>query len=156
MKKLAIVASLLVLSTSSFAATSGTLVLRGSVQRVLSISVSAESIAQTLDLSTNKTDLKVATVNEKSNSKNGYKVSISSANLGKLKRADGPEVFSYTMKYGTQAVNLGSAQEDLVISSTAGTVNVNKDVSVSYTGIAQDLMVEGTYEDTVTFTIAAN
>lgn len=155
MKKFAIVASLLALSTSSFAATSGTLLLRGSVQRVLSISVTADSIAQTLDLSTNKTDLKVATVNEKSNSKSGYKVSISSANLGKLKRTDGAEVFSYTMKYGTQAVNLGSAQ-DLVISSTAGTANVNKDVSVSYTGIAQDLMVEGTYEDTVTFTIAAN
>jgi len=153
MKKFAIVASLLTLSTTSFAATSGTLLLRGSVQRVLSISVTADSVAQTLDLSNTKIDLKVATVNEKSNSKAGYKVSISSANLGKLKRTDGDEVFSYTMKYGNQDVNLGSAQD---ISNAAGIVNVNKDVSVSYTGIAQDLMVEGTYEDTVTFTIAAN
>jgi hypothetical protein len=155
MKKLLMATALLTLTTSTFAATSGTLLLRGSVPRILSITVTGETIAQTLDLTTNKTDLKVATVNEKSNSKTGYKITVASANLGKLKRTDGSEVFTYTMKYGNQAVNLGSSQ-DLVISNVAGTVNVNKDVSVSYTGVAQDSMVEGTYEDTVTLSIAAN
>ena len=104
--------------------------------------------------SASQTDLKVATVNEQSNSKTGYKVTVTSANLSKLKRTDGPEVFAYTMKYNGSAVALTSAAGTTVTSASTN-ANVNKDVSITYAGIAPELMVEGTYNDVVTFTIAA-
>lgn len=155
MKKILVMAALSVLSTSAFSATSGTLLLRGTVPLNLSLAVTAEAGASTLDLTATTSDLKVATINEKSNSKTGYKITVSSVNAGKLKRTDGTEVFSYTLKYGGSSVALASAT-DVVVSNTAGVANTNKDVTISYSGAAADTMVEGAYEDTLSFTIAAN
>lgn len=155
MKKIALITTLLTLTSASFAATSGNLILRGTVPLNLSILVTPEAVAQTLDLTTTQSDLKVASINEKSNSKTGYKITVSSLNAGKLKRTDGSETLTYTLKYGGSAVALASAT-DVVVSSSAGLANTNKDVTISYTGAATDTMVQGTYEDTVSFTIAAN
>lgn len=156
MKKMLLASAILTLTSTSFAATTGTLLLQGVVAQKISLAVTAESVASTLDLGTSQTDLKVAVVNEKSNSKTGYKVTISSANLSKLKRTDGADVLAYTMKYNGSAVALTSVAGTTISNAAASSVNVNKDVSVSYTGVAPELMVEGTYADTVTFTIAAN
>lgn len=157
MKKLLIATSLLALSTTAFSAVTGTLLLQGTVAKKVSIVVTPETVASALDLEVTQTDLKVATVNEKSNSNTGYKVTLLSANLGKLKRASGSEVFSYSLKYGTTAVNLSAAAGAIVTTSTASSaVNVNKDISISYTGIAAETMVEGTYADTLTINIASN
>lgn len=156
MKKLLAGATILLMTTSSFAATTGTLLLQGLVAQKISVFVTSQAIASTLDLSTSQTDLVVATMNEKSNSKSGYKMTISSVNLSKLKRTDGLEVLSYTMKYNGSAVALSSAAGSTITNSSASSVNINRNVSISYTGISAELMVEGTYADTVTFTIAAN
>jgi hypothetical protein len=157
MKKLLLtMASLTLVSTTSMAATTGTLLLQGIVPQKMSIVVTADTVASALDLSTSQTNLVVASVNEKSNSKTGYKVTITSANLSALKRTDGPEVFSYTMKYNGAAVALTSIAGTTLTNSTAASVNVNKSVSISYTGVDNESMVEGTYSDTVTFSIAAN
>jgi hypothetical protein len=67
------------------------LILRGNVPQILSIQVNAEAQATELDLSTSQNDLKVATVQEKSNSSTGYQVSISSANSGALLHESGVE-----------------------------------------------------------------
>lgn len=155
MKRLLLATSFLLLTSASFAATSGNLTLRGTVALVHSLTLTAESGAVLLDLSQNAVDLKVATINEKSNSSSGYKISVSSTNAGKLVRAGGTESVTYTMKYGGSAVSLATAT-DVVISSTAGLANANKDVTISFTGAAADTMVQGAYEDTVSFTIAAN
>ena len=40
--------------------------------------------------------------------------------------------------------------------STAGSVDANKDVDISYTGTPLANLIEGNYTDTVTFTISAN
>ena len=144
----------LLMSTSVFSATTGTLLLQGIVPQKISLIVTPIASASGLDLSASQTDLKVATVNEQSNSKTGYKVTVTSANLSKLKRTDGPEVFAYTMKYNGSAVALTSAAGTTVTSASTN-ANVNKDVSITYAGIAPELMVEGTYNDVVTFTIAA-
>lgn len=156
MKKLVLVSALLALSTTTFAATSGSLLLQGTVAKKMSLTVSPEAVASTLDLAVSQTDLAVASVNEKSNSKTGYKVTITSANLSQLKRTDGADVFSYTMKYNGSSVSLVDAAGTTISESSASSVNVNKGVSISYTGVAPELMVEGTYDDTVTFSIAAN
>jgi hypothetical protein len=148
--------AILSMTAYSFAATTGTLLLQGLVAQKISVFVTSQAIASTLDLSTSQTDLVVASVNEQSNSKSGYKMTITSANLSKLKRNDGAEVLSYTMKYNGAAVALTSAAGSTVSNSSASSVNVNRNVSISYTGISAELLLEGTYADTVTFTIAAN
>lgn len=157
MKKLLIATSLLTLTTTSFAATSGTLLLQGIVAKKVSIVVTPQAVASALVLETSQTDLKVATAVEQSNSSTGYKVTVSSANLGKLKRTDGSEVFSYTLKYGGASVGLSTAAGSVVTnSSSASVVNVSKDLAISYTGVAAETMVEGTYADTLTVNIASN
>lgn len=157
MKKMMLtISTALVTSTSAFSATTGSLLLQGIVGQRVSITVQAEALASALNLESSQTDLKVATVTEASNSKTGYKVTITSANLGKLKRTGGAEVFSYTLKYGGSAVGLSSTAGTVFTSATPAAVSVNKDVQISYTGTPAESMVEGTYADTVTFNIAAN
>lgn len=155
MKKMILGITLLV-TTSSFAATQGTLTLRGVVQQVLSIEVTAEAGASNLDLSTQARDLKVATVKEISNSRSGFKVKIESQNNGKLAHQDGANISNvpYTMKYGNTTVNLGSSQDINV--NQAGSYEQTKNVSISYDGNGQNQLVAGQYSDTVQFTIMAN
>ena len=153
---LAMTAILSLTSTVSFGATTGTLLLQGVVAKKVSIDVNPQAIASALDLEVSQTDLKVATVNEKSNSNTGYKVTITSANLGKLKRSGGAEVFSYSLKYGGSNVSLSSASGTVISSASASVANVNKDLNISYTGVPAETMVEGSYSDTVTLNIASN
>jgi hypothetical protein len=141
MKRSLIALAALALTTTSFAAATGTLLLKGQVGQVLSILVTPETIAATLPLNVSQTDTKVATVNEISNSSTGYKVTISSANLGKLIRTGGTEAFNYSLKYNGSAVNLASPQ--IFSNPSAASVNVNKDVAISYTGVPAENMVAG-------------
>ncbi|MBC7713946.1 MAG: fimbrial protein [Rhizobacter sp.] len=156
MKKFIAATALLALTTSSFAATTGTLLLQGIVAQKVLVAVTAATVASALDLSATQADLKVGSVNVQSNSKTGYKLTISSANLGKLKRTDGAEVFGYTMKYAGSAVGLSTAVGTTITNSAGSVVNVNNDINISYTGVAAETMVEGTYQDVVTLSIAAN
>src|SRR3954463_6402803 len=80
-----IVALSLTVSAAAFAGTSATLFIKGQIAQQLNISVAPESIASSLDLTSTQSNTKVAVVTEKSNSNTGYKVSISSQNLGVLK-----------------------------------------------------------------------
>lgn len=152
--KILVVTTLMTLSFSSLAATSGTLLLKGEVGQVLSIAVTPESIATTLPLNESQADTKVATVSEKSNLAGGYKVKVSSENVGNLERVGGTELFPYTLKYDGQQVDLASSQTFQF--PTAGITDVNKDVSISYTGVDASSMVAGEYTDTVLFEIQAN
>lgn len=148
------VASLLTLSFSSIAATSGSLLLKGQVSPVLSITVTPETIAATLPLASSQVDTKVATVNEQSNLFGGYKVKVTSQHGGSLARIGGSELFPYSLKYNGQAVNLASTQTFPFLN--AGITNINKDVTISYTGKSAATMVAGEYTDTVSFEISAN
>lgn len=143
------------ISTHAMAATTGTLLLKGTVPRLLSIEVNAEAIASTLPLDTTQADTLVAVVNEKSNSKTGYNVSISSANSGELvHESDSSSTIAYSLKYDGQTVDLSSG-DNFVHAFPTG-ANNDRDVEISYTGVPHENLVEGDYTDTVTFTIAAN
>jgi len=156
MKKFLIATSLLTLTaTSAFAATTGNLLLQGRVGEVLSIAVTAEGVASALDLAVSQTNTKVATVNEQSNKVLGYKVTITSANLSKLKRVGGSETFDYSLTYAGSPLTLSSPVVISTAASSLGT-NVNKDVEISYTGKPAYSMIEGDYTDTITFDIASN
>lgn len=155
MKKLLALTLASLTFSSAFAATSGTLLLRGTVPRLLEITVTPESIASTLPLDTTQANALVAVVNEKANSKTGYQVSISSANQGKLVHESvNSSSVNYALRYNGSAVDLSTGQTFTY--SGAGANNNNRNVDISYTGVAHDLLIEGDYSDTVTFTIAAN
>ncbi len=158
MKKILILAT--VFSFSSFAATTGTLVLKGTVPAVLEIDVTGNAAATTLPLDTVVTgsnEITVASVNEKSNSSTGYDVSISSDNGGFLVHETvGSSKVAYGITYDGAAVNLASGEtfqnpsssyadvdKDVVVNSLAGSAN--------YAGL-----LEGEYQDTLTFTISAH
>jgi len=155
MKKIFVLALAITTMTSAFAATTGTLLLKGTVPRLLDITVTAQPIASTLPLNTTQTNTVVASVNEKSNSVTGYKVSISSANAGKLvHQSVSSSSINYTLRYNSAAINLVTGQT--ITYSSSLPANANRSVDISYTGVAHDLLIEGDYSDTVTFTIAAN
>jgi hypothetical protein len=147
---------LVTLSTTSFAATTGSLLLQGIITQKVSVAITPSTVASALDLSTTQSDLNVGSVNIKSNSNTGYKLTITSANLGKLKRTIGSEVFGYTMKYGAASVGLSSTAGTTFTNASGSIVNINTALSISYTGVPSESMVEGTYNDTVTLNVAAN
>lgn len=141
------------------AATTGQLQLQGVVPVVLSLSVTPQPAATTLDLTSTQTDLLVASINEVSNSNTGYKISISSLNDGDLERSGGTETLTYSLKYDSVVVNLVGSSVTPVVAKTnnVGSVhNLNSDVSISYTGQSSNSMVSGTYIDTLTFEIEVN
>lgn len=158
MKKLLIAsAALAIISTPVLAAPQGTLLLQGEVQQVLNLVVTPESGVNTnLDLVAGEADTKVAVVTEETNSNTGYKILIRTANAGKLKNGSLDEV-AYTMKYGGTAVSLSTTDTEVKNVSTGGVYDVDSDVSVSLTGSGSAAaLTQGTYTDTVTFTIQVN
>lgn len=145
--------SLAFASISTFAATSANLNLKGKVNSILSISVAPETIATNLPLAISQTNTLVAVVNEKSNSGTGYKVTITSANAGNLKRNNGTEVFPYVLSYDGSALSLSSSVTQV---HGIAAVDLLKDVAITYTGVPAAEMIAGVYSDTVTFSIAVN
>lgn len=151
-----IIASGMILGTlTAQAATTGTLLLQGVVAEELAITVTAEAGASALDLSASPTALKVATVNEVSNSNTGYTISAKSTN-GSLLKNGSLDQLAYQISYdGGSMVTLTTSDQTVKTQSTAGVYDYDADVDIAYTGKAAAEMVEGTYSDTVTFTIAA-
>ena len=149
--------ALALMTTSAFAATQGTLLLQGSIGQVLSLSVSPVSGANNaLDLVNGESDKKVASVNEETNSNTGYKILVRTANAGVLKNGTLDSV-SYTMSYDGSPVTLSNSDQVAKNVSTGGVYNHDSDVEVSLTGSGSAaLLTQGTYSDTVTFTIQVN
>lgn len=140
-------------SLSATAATSATLILKGKVPVVQSISVASENIATNLPLTTTQTATRVAKVTESSNASSGYKIAIESVNKGKLVRVGGNQQFPYTLGYNGQTVNLSTTSSVSYPTVTGSNV---RDVTISYTGVPSEQMTSGDYTDTVTFAISAN
>lgn len=142
------------------AATTGTLGLTGTAPGVLEIAVTSKPAATTLALATDVTDLAVASVLEKSNKKTGYTVVLSSLNAGtgtqaSLDSSETLEKLPYTLKYDSSSVSLSGGSATITSSATktpkAGTA---KELTISFAGFDANL-AQGTYSDTLTFTISA-
>jgi len=156
------IAGLLVfLSLAAFSATTGSLVLTGTVNGVLDISVTAKSVATNLDLTISQTDLSVATVVEKSNKPSGYTVTLESGNAksnsasnGILEDSVSGDSLSYTIQYDGANISLINGVATVTNSNaTTASSGVSKDLSISYVG--DNSLTEGSYSDTITLTIAA-
>lgn len=153
LKSLSLVALIAFAALPSFAATTGTLSLSGTVAPMTAITVTADPNASNLPVGQSATGLKVATVNELSNSKTGYTVSLSTANGGLLKEVDGSDALAYTLSYnGVEvAFSSGTATISNVSSRTTG-LGSSKDLAISFSAA---FLNADSYTDTLTFTIAA-
>lgn len=148
-----LLALLILVPTFVGAATNATLFLKGTIPSILSIAVTAETVATSLPLTTSQTATKIATVTERSNNLNGYSVNIVSANLGKLV-LNPANYIPYSLTYNNLAVNLSGATGQTFSNSFVSAAAVDKDVKITYTGVSN--AVAGDYSDTLTFTITAN
>lgn len=153
MKKL-ITLMLATISFSSFAATQADLLLKGLVAPVLEISIAHETVASNLDLGQSASNIKVATLTEKSNYATGYKISALSVNGGKLVNVDDTNSFvNYNLTYnGSQIALNTSATQIYTTSNLKGTFT--KELKISYNQPSN--LSAGSHEDTVQFTISHN
>lgn len=151
---LALSISSLSLSFSAQAATQAELILRGSVAPVLEISIAHETIASNLDLSSQASNIKVATLTEKSNYAQGYKIKAKSTNGGKLVNVNDQNSFvNYSLTYSGSNVPLSTSPSQVYSTSNLkGTYT--KELKISYNQPSN--LSAGSHEDTVQFTIEAN
>lgn len=140
----------LLITLPAYSATVASLQLKGTVPVKLSVSIVPETIALTLPLDVSQTGTLISTVTEKSNNSAGYKITITSENLGNLK--NGTELFPYSLTYGGENVTLELPTE--FTRTNRGTTE--SEVRITYTGTEHDDLVSGDYTDSVTFTIQAN
>jgi hypothetical protein len=161
MKWILAVVAMIAVALPGFSATTGTLLLQGTVPGILEISVAALPAASA-HLTANRASLPVANVTERSNRKAGYTVTLQSANAGAgnaffFKSADllNLDTLAYTLSYDGAPVSL-VAGTALVTDASAKTpaAGVAKGLAISYSGAASYLN-EDAYADTLTFTITA-
>jgi len=147
--------------------TSSNIQLTGSVPAILQVSVSgATGVYDSLDLTTQQTGLTVATVGERTNNKNGYTVTVSSANLANghcasattpcLYSSTSTEALSYTANKDSAAMSFSSntatwSDSNAKTQGTGSEANLN----IDYNGSNVFLAAASDYQDTLTFTIAA-
>jgi hypothetical protein len=157
---IAVAVALVATTLAGLAATSGSITIQGTVANNISIAVASQAGYDTLDIANGVTAQLVAVATEKSNDKNGYTVTLTTANPptgGTAAFLKGPagnaDTVPYTMTYGGAAVTLvaGSA---VVTSVTARTpqAGVPKNLNVTIPAIWVNT---DAYSDTITLTIAA-
>ena len=148
--------------TPSGPADSATLVLSGAVLANCTVTVTEFNSPQALDLSVAQTDLKVAEVVERCNDKDGYTVTMRSANAfsagiaqARLESISDPEIVNYTLDYDAVPVTF-VAGDSTVTDSNSKTVpaGVTKDLTLSY-AVNANLASDTSYTDTLTITLAA-
>lgn len=136
--------------------------LQGTVEKNVAISATGVGNFDSLDLTVDVTDLAVVAVNEYSNVREGYTVSLSSANATAGGTADpyfegalGGETLSYTIAYDGSAVSFsGGAAQVTDANDKTPLAGTDKSLTISYSGAAANLGND-TYSDDLTFTITA-
>lgn len=154
MKNLIAALTLTTLSLSAFSATQADLILKGVVAPILDISIVHETVAGNLDLSQAASAVKVATLTEKSNYAQGYKIKAKSINGGKLvNTVDANSFVNYSLTYNGSGIALTSSPTQIYSTSNLkGTFT--KELKISYSAPVN--LSAGSHEDTVQFTIEAN
>lgn len=134
----------------------GNLLISGTVPIVCSLIVKPTVDATKLDILGGASAKLVATVNEVTNNLNGYKVTMSSVNAGKLVHGSLPsQKVAYQLSYNGGAPISPTTAPQLVKNSgpLLAPANANSDVKVTFPGAPASM--SGTYSDTVTFEMAA-
>jgi spore coat protein U-like protein len=162
--------TVLLLSTSiahlNHAAAIGTVSLMGELTGLLRLTVTPQTGYNSLDLTVNVSDILIATVLERCNNKQGYTVTLESANgvAAAVNTAhfrgvtENPDTLTYSIRYEGNPVTFGTTAgvgRALVTDSSIKTTGLGilKSLTVSYSG-ASVFLAPGTYSDTLRLTIA--
>ncbi len=146
----------LCLTSSAYAATTATLLLKGSVPTITEILVTPDAAAQTLSVTAGTSALKVASVTETCNSRNGYDIFLSSLNGGKLVHTiDATKSTTYQLSYATASLITPSTTATKVKSVTSLSALTTQISDVKVSVVAAPGLIAGDYVDTVTLSIVA-
>lgn len=148
----------LALTSTAMAATSGTLLLQGTVLEVLEVVVTPDGTNNTtLNIVGGETGKSVASVVETSNKLNGYKIVLSSPTGGELRHtADATKKTNYKISYDG-ATSVTPTVAGVTVKNVASLSGLTTDTSA----VAADVTAfatapAGTYQDTLTISIQAN
>lgn len=150
----------LLVGTSALAASSGTLLLQGTVGVVNDIVVTAAAgnANTTLDIVNGETGKLVGTATETSNNLLGYKIRIASATGGELRNTqDATKKTTYKVKYNGATTGVTPTVAGVEVKNVAalsGLTTVTSNIAVDVTAYAT--APAGTYADTLTVSIQAN
>ena len=138
------------------------LTLSGTVNRTVAVTVTPRNNYNSLDLVNGETEKTVAVINERSNDKAGYTVTLASIGAGSTDQAQlrastpgNSDTIPYSLKYGGTGVALIQGKATLTAAggrtSSAGNNNVLTITIPSSAGVNAD-----TYADTLQLTIQGN
>jgi hypothetical protein len=159
----------LVFSVNALAATTGQLLITGTVGNRTYLSLtnngSDVSVDQTLNVDSivNGTETQKSFANimyEVSNSTGGYKITLASANAGEL-RGPGTNKVKYTLGYSSAKITIVDCAFSAACSATSGALTAKTSSAVTVVVKSTSTVAEvaaltsGVYSDTVTVTIAA-
>ncbi len=125
---------------------SGNFQLKGNV--ALSCTIAVQDLGQSLSLKAGETNKTVGSVTETCNSGSGYRITLASANSGKLK--SGNFTIDYSVNYDSYT---GALTSQAVVDRANAQFGKKSDLKVTVG--ASDQYIAGDYADTVTVTIAA-
>ena len=157
---LAGLAALAVVAHSMANNLTATLTLSGTVSRSVSITVTPQNNYSSLDISAGESDKLVGIVNEYSNVKEGYRVSLTSAGASgsqpilKAATPGNKDVIPYTLKNGGTPVVLNNGVA--LLTSASGRTAVSGTNNLLTVTIPAATVSADSYSDTLTFTIQGN
>ncbi len=165
MKKAIMVAVMVSLATVAFSQTledTASIRLSGRVEKYVSIVVSGLNNYDSLDLTVDVDNLAVVSVIEKSNVREGYTVSLTSANAtaGGTENAfflgaAGGEELTYLIEYDGTPVSFNGGLAEITNSNNkTGFVGTERTLAISYSA-AEAHLGNDDYHDDLTFTITA-
>ncbi len=148
---------LIVVSTSSYSATRGSLFLIGFIPVHFDLRIDPViGQLETLDITNGEAALKIADVVESSNHMNGYEIYIESVNAGKLIHNNGINQAPYQIKYGVAGalVNPPALGSPLLVKTSGALIGLTFDFEEVFITIAPVAgLPGGAYTDTLVFTM---
>lgn len=149
--------TVLLLGSMAQAASSGTLLLSGTVAAINDLNIVPNVDATNLNISGGELAKQVAVATETSNSLNGYRISMKSLNGSKLQHTvDNSKFTTYTISYdGGSYVSLSTSDQTVKnVSSLNGLTTQTSNIKVNV--VAYPTAPAGVYSDLVTVSIVAN
>lgn len=148
-------ATILLVPVTTYAATTGQVLITASVPAACAIVVTPAAGASIANLTLGATNLKVATVTETCNSPDGYYVEISGAHSGNYTGRFVDSVSGRTQNFAVN-YNGSSVNATKITDVSAPASNVSKDVNITYPADnTLTATVGATYTETLNFTITA-
>lgn len=100
------------------------------------------------------TSATLGTVTISSNLTGGWKITVNSLNAGAMLRSGGTDRYPYLLNFSSFAIDQNLAT-DLVITRTGVQTGTTSTISITYSTASSLGLPAGTYEDTLTISLAA-